>query len=114
MATFDFTKIDTMTYKVSLGIISGYVVYVGGYIVTQIMTPLTYGQFYVANILSMLPQYFARGLPTIFIGGLLAPIMLTIPLKSINLNIQKSWYYPTSLGLSALCWIIVLGNFIIA
>ena len=109
--TLDFKNLNTWTNKIGLGIFSTYTIYVGGYIVTQILTPLTYGQFYVSNLIAMMPQYLARGLPVAFIGALTVPIALSV--KKIDFSLKDSLYYPTTLGLSAFCWIFVIANWII-
>jgi len=109
--TLDFKNLNTWTNKIGIGIFSTYSIYVGGYIVTQILTPLTYGQFYVSNLMTMMPQYLARGLPVAFVGALTVPLALSV--KKINLSLKDSLYYPTTLGLSAFCWIFVIANWII-
>ena len=109
--TFDFKNLNTWTNKIGLGIVSAYTVYVGGYIVTQILTPLTYGQFYIQNLIAMMPQYLARGLPVAFIGAITVPLALSV--KNVKLTVKDAWYYPTTLGISAFCWIFVIANWFI-
>ena len=109
--TLDFKNLNTWINKIGLGIFSTYSIYVGGYIITQILTPLTFGQFYVSNLIAMMPQYLARGLPVAFIGAVTVPIALSV--KEINFSLKDSYYYPTTLGLSAFCWIFVFANWII-
>jgi hypothetical protein len=58
----------------------------------------------------MMPQYLARGLPVAFIGAITVPIALSI--KDIKITLKDPWYYPTTLGLSALCWMIVIVNWV--
>jgi len=109
---YDFRKLNSITQKISLGIVTGYGVYVGGYIITQILTPLSFGQFYLNNLLSMVPQYLARGLPAALIGGFMIPVILvSLQHAPLRQHLNNTWYYPTSIGVSVLCWIIVLGNF---
>ncbi len=109
--TLDFKNLNTWINKIGLGIFSTYSIYVGGYIITQILTPLTFGQFYVSNLIAMMPQYLARGLPVAFIGAVTVPIALSV--KEINFSLKDSYYYPATLGLSAFCWIFVIANWII-
>jgi hypothetical protein len=111
VTTFDFKNLETWTNKISLGIFSGYTIYVGSYIITQSLTPLSSGHFYVANLIAMMPQYFARALPVALIGALTVPAVLSI--KAIKLTIKDTWYYSTTLGLSACCWLIVIANYMI-
>ena len=108
---FDFKNLETWTNKIGMGIFSAYVIYVGGYIVTQILTPLSYGQFYIQNLISMMPQYLARGLPVAFIGAITVTIALSV--KNVKLTIKDAWYYPTAFGVSAFCWIFVIGNWLL-
>src|SRR5512136_300500 len=61
--SLDLKKPQTLTIQTSLGIISAYIVYVGGYIITQILTPLfSPAGFYLENLLVFIPQIFASGL----------------------------------------------------
>lgn len=54
----DHRQLQTLTMQACLGIITGYVVYVGGYTVTQILTPLlSTAGFDPANLLAFTPQY---------------------------------------------------------
>lgn len=99
---------------VSLGIFTAYCVYVGGYIVTQILTPVSYGNFYIENLIMFLPQIFASGLLVSLLGGITAPSILT--LRTIDfprkLPLKDAVYYPTTLGISVICWLIVIGNWL--
>ena len=111
VTTFDFKNLETWTNKISLGIFSGYTIYVGSYIVTQILTPLSSGHFYVANLIAMMPQFLARGLAVTFIGAITVPAILI--LKPIKISVKDTWYYPATLGVSACCWMIVIANYMI-
>jgi hypothetical protein len=107
---FEFKHLDSMTDRVSLGIITAYLVYVGGYIVTQVLTPLSYGQFYVGNLIAMMPQYLARGLPVALIGGIMVPAVLS--LKEIDIHVKDVYYYPATIGISGFCWITIIGYYL--
>ena len=107
---FEFKHLDSLTNRVSLGIITAYLVYVGGYIVTQILTPLSYGQFYVGNLIAMMPQYLARGLPVALIGGIMIPAVLS--LKKIDIHVKDIYYYPATIGISGFCWITIIGYYL--
>lgn len=106
---FEFKHLDSITNRVSLGIITAYLVYVGGYIVTQVLTPLSYGQFYVGNLIAMIPQYLARGLPVALIGGIMIPAVLS--LKKIDIHVKDIYYYPATIGISGFCWITIIGYY---
>lgn len=107
LATDKLGKLNSLTTKVSMGIFTSYCVFVVGYIITQILTPLVYGSFYLENFLSMMPQYFARGLPAGLIGGMTIPLVLS--LRTLNVTVKDKLYYPTTLGVTAVCWITVIG-----
>lgn len=109
-ATLDLRNIKTLTMKVSLGIVTTYSVYVGGYIITQVLTPLFSTGFYIENLLAFMPQILARGLPAALIGGITIPA--TLSLKSVHIPLKDSLYYPATLGISSLCWIIIIGTYL--
>lgn len=106
--SFNFKGFRTLRFQASLGIITVYCVYVGGYIVTQILTPIVGGSiFYAENLISFMPRILASGLLPALIGALILPI--TIIAGKIDITIKDKIYYPTTLGISALCWLTVLG-----
>ena len=106
----DLKNLKSLTMKTSLGIFTAYCVYVGGYMITQILTPLSYGKFHFENLLALTPQIFASGLLVALIGGITIPAVLSI--RKIDLTIKDALYYPATLGISVLCWLIVVGNYI--
>ncbi|MEA2055939.1 MAG: hypothetical protein U9O49_03815 [Candidatus Thermoplasmatota archaeon] len=106
----DLKNLESLTMKTSLGIFTAYCVYVGGYMITQILTPLSYGKFYFENLLALTPQIFASGLLVALIGGITIPAVLSI--RKIDLTIKDALYYPATLGISVLCWLIVVGNYL--
>jgi len=111
LSTLDLTKIKSLTSKAALGIFSAYSMYVGGTIITQIFTPLSYGSFYFENLILAIPTILADGLLVALFGAAVVPI--TIELSRFNLKISDKLYYPTTVGITALCWIIVVGNFLL-
>jgi hypothetical protein len=107
--TISLDNIQRLQSKVSLGILTAYVVFSGGYIVTQILTPLvSVGSIQVGNLLMFLPQILARALPVALLGGITVPLALET--RRAHLELKDSLYYPTTLGISILCWIIIIGN----
>ncbi len=110
LSELDLNKMKTLTTKASLGIFTSYSVYVGGYIITQILTPLSFGSFYVENLISFLPVILASGLLAALIGGITIPA--TMELGKIDFKLADRFYYPTTLGVSAICWIVVLGTWL--
>jgi hypothetical protein len=110
--SLDLKKPQTLTIQASFGICSAYIVYVGGYIVTQIMTPLfSSAGFYIENLIVFIPQILASGLLAAFLGVVTVPVVFT--LKKFDITIKDRAYYPITMGVSALCWIIVIINTIL-
>ncbi len=103
--TFDLKELKPMTMQVSFGIISAYLIYIGGYITTQILTKLSTG-FYLSDLVIILPKILASGLIAALIGGLVLPV--TLQLKKLDLTIKDIIYYPTTIGISIICWISVI------
>jgi hypothetical protein len=53
----DFSELKDVVTQGSMGIISAYLIYIGGYIVTQILTPIAAGaSFYVENLIVFMPR----------------------------------------------------------
>lgn len=105
--SFDFDNMRNITNQVSMGVITAYLVYVGGYITTQILTPIVSGVgFYVENLIVFLPRILASGLLPGLIGAFVFPGVLQ--LSKLDLKIKDVVYYPTTFGVSAFCWIAVL------
>ncbi len=108
---FEYKHLTSLSNRISIGIISAYLVYVGGYIITQILTPLSYGQFYIENLFAMMPQYLASGLAVALIGGISVPIVLT--LRTIDFHMKGIYYYPATIGISGFCWISIIGYYFV-
>jgi hypothetical protein len=109
----DFSELKNLLMKGSIGIISAYFIYIGGYIVTQIATPIAAGAtFYVENLIVVLPKILSSGLIAALIGGAMVPTLFLA--KKIDIKLKDRLYYPTALGISALCWLIVIGNWFFA
>lgn len=107
--SLNLDNIQRLQSKVSIGIITSFVVFSGGYAITQVMTPLvSIGTVQLGNVLMFLPQILARALPVALLGGLIVP--LTLESKRLHLELKDNLYYPTTLGVSLLCWIIIIGN----
>jgi len=108
--TSDLKNFNTTTMKSSLGIITAFSVYVGGYVVTQILTPLLYAGFYIENLISLIPQILSAGLIAALIGGITIP--LTLSLRRLDLSLKDRLYYPVTIGISVFCWFMVIGNWL--
>lgn len=108
--SLDLKELKTHTMKISMGIISTYCCYVGGYIITQVLTPLlSSAGFHLSNLIAFMPQILSSGLSAALIGGITVPLILV--LKNIDINRFKDRvYYPTTAAVSILCWTIVIAN----
>ncbi|MCD6356894.1 MAG: hypothetical protein J7L66_06360 [Anaerolineaceae bacterium] len=106
----DFNELDTLAVKSGAGIVTSYSIYVVGYIVTQILTPvISSAGFHIENLIVFIPQILAGGLLAAVIGGIMAPILFLLR-KFSNLQVRSKLYYPATIGVSALCWLAVLAN----
>jgi len=111
--SLDFSELKNVLMQGSMGILSAYFIYIGGYIVTQIVTPIAAGAtFYVENLIVVLPKILSSGLIAALIGGVMLPTILLA--KRIDIKVKDRIYYPATLGVSALCWFIIIGNWFLA
>ena len=109
----DFSELKNTITKGSMGIITAYTIYIGGYIITQILTPIASGgAFYIENLIVFMPTILASGLIAALIGGVVLPA--TLLMKNVDLTVKDKIYYPTALGISVICWFIVIGNWFFA
>ncbi|HID25212.1 MAG TPA: hypothetical protein EYP23_01930 [Thermoplasmata archaeon] len=106
----DLSELRKPTLSVSMGIISAYTLYVCGFIVTQILTPLfSSAGFHLENLLVFLPQILSRGLPAALLGGAMVPAALL--LRDIDLtHVPDRGYYTASVSVVVLCWVAVILN----
>ncbi|MEM0493200.1 MAG: hypothetical protein QXS02_04535 [Candidatus Thermoplasmatota archaeon] len=96
------------TSKISLGVITGYSVYISGYVLTQILTPVVASAgFYMENLIVFMPHILARGLTAAVLGGLTLPLT-TFIINHINIRLDDRISYPVSIGVSFLCWFSVI------
>ena len=110
--SFNLNELKTITNKIGIGIISAYWVYVGGYIVTQILTPIfSSAGFYIENLIVFIPNILASGLIAALLGGVTLPVILYA--QKLDISIKDRLYYPTTIGISIGCWLIVIANTII-
>jgi hypothetical protein len=110
--SFDLKELKPITMQISMGIISAYFVFTGGYIVTQILTPIVSGSgFFAENLIAFMPNILSSGLITALIGAVVLPVVFLA--KKTDLRLKDRLYYPTTIGISAFCWIFVLGYWFI-
>ena len=107
--SMDLKELSTLTMKSSMGIVTSYSVYVVGYLVTQILTPVfSSAGFYLENLLVFIPQILSSGLLAAVIGGVMTPLVLL--LKELDVSeASNKLYYPATIGISALCWVVVIS-----
>jgi len=105
-------NIQTLAF---LGIISGFSIYVAGYMFTQIFTPiLTMGTFSITNFSAVLPLIFGRGFFAAVLGGVTLPLTVLARQLYVDISgIRKEHYYGMVAGVSAFCWIFVFAFFYI-
>ena len=107
--SLDEKKTPSLTIQTSLGITSAYLVYVGGYIITQMLTPVfSSAGFYIENLLVFIPQILASGLLAALLGVATVPVIFS--LRKLHIVIQVQLYYPVSIGISVVCWVFVIVN----
>ena len=85
--SFDLSELKMPKISISMGITTAYVLYVGGYIITQILTPVVSSAgFYIENLLVFIPNILSSGLIAAVIGGITVPAIFA--LKKINITID--------------------------
>jgi hypothetical protein len=108
----DLKDLKTPLLQGSISLLSAYFMFIGAYVVTQILTPIVAGaSFYVENLIVIMPKILASGLLPAIIGSIMVPIIILV--KKTNVKMKDILYYPTTLGISALCWLIVVGNWLL-
>ena len=108
----DFSDLKTITMQSSMCIITAYLVYIGGYITTQVLTPVVGGTgFYLENLIVFMPRILASGVLTALLGAITLPV--TLQVKKLDLTVKDRLYYPATLGLTILCWVVVIGSSLI-
>ena len=111
--SLDFNELKTTVMKSSMGVITAYSIYVSGYIITQILTPIVSGaNFYFENLIVFMPNILGSGLIAAIIGGAVFP--LTMLATKLNLTVKDKMYYQATLVISLICWLIVVGNWFLA
>lgn len=105
----DLKDLKSLTMQSSIGIVSAYIIFIGGYIVTQILTPVIAGSgFYLENLIVFIPKILASGILPAFIASITVPLVISV--KKLDISIKDKLYYPTTVGISAFCWILVIGT----
>ncbi len=111
--SLDSKELKSMRISSSMGIITAYCCYVGGYIITQILTPIASGaSFYIENLIIFMPNILGSGLIAAVIGCAVLPLAILV--SKVNLTLKDKVYYPTTIAISLICWLIVVGNWFMA
>ena len=102
-------ELKKVSYQASMGITTAYIVYVGGYITTQILTPIfSSAGFYLENLIVFIPNILSSGFLAAIIGAVVIPVLISV--NKLEFKIKDKLYYPATLGISAICWFIVIVN----
>jgi hypothetical protein len=108
--SLDFNELKSISMKISMGIITSYSCYVGGYILTQIFTPIiASNNFYFENLMIFIPQILSRGFLAIIFGSVTISSIFILKKFDITL-IRDRIYYPIVTTVTVLCWFIVIIN----
>lgn len=99
---------------VPLGLIAGYVIYVTGYALTQIFTPVVTGAGFVASdFASVIPLILGRGFFAALCGAVALPAAILVKQLDVNLTkVPVAKYYGGAVVGSAMCWAIVFALFL--
>jgi hypothetical protein len=75
----DLRELKNITMQSSIGIISAYILFVGGYIITQILTPIVAGAgFYLENLIVFMPKILASGILPALIATVTVPVIFWV------------------------------------
>lgn len=97
------------TMQTSIGIIAAYLLYIGGFTITQILTPFfSSAGFYIENLIAVFPQILAGGLVAALFGAATLPTIYS--LTQLKLSIPERHYLPTTMSIAIICWLIVIAN----
>jgi len=110
--SFDLSEFKSLNMQISMGIVSAYFIYIGGYIMSQILTPIISGPgLFIENLIVVLPNILSSGLLPALIGAAVLPMVLLI--KKIDLRLKDRVYYPTTIGISVFCWLFIVGYWLV-
>ncbi|MCK4614085.1 MAG: hypothetical protein KAU14_04710 [Thermoplasmata archaeon] len=93
-----------------LGIITGYAIYVSGYIITQVLTPIiAHDGGHILDVVGILPLILGRGFFAAILGGVSLPLVVLSEHLSIDVvKVRKELYYTASTLATTFCWAVVL------
>ena len=107
---FDLREFRRPTTIASMGMITSYLCYIGGFLVTQVLTPIVSSVAFNPNdLVAFLPQILAKGLPAGILG--IFSILAIDRVRSYDISKLKSrFYYPVTISLAVVCWILTIAN----
>lgn len=93
-------------HRLFSGAFLGYVVYIGGYIFTEVFTPILYSVgFFVSDLIVLLPLILLRGFNAAFLSAIF--VFFTFKLTRFDLSeLRDSLYYSLTSFVTFLCWLI--------
>ncbi|MDD5778007.1 MAG: hypothetical protein PHU95_00960 [Candidatus Thermoplasmatota archaeon] len=92
---------------VSMGVISGFVLYSGGYVATQILTPVvTASPLALGGIPGLLPSVFSSATLAALAGGLTLGVVRMAPGDAASrlTRLRKEVYFPLAMAVAVLSW----------
>jgi hypothetical protein len=108
----NFKELKDVITQGGMGIITAYTIFISGYIITQIITPIVAGAtFYIENLIVFMPKILAGGLLPAVLGGIVLPMILVV--KEVDFTVKDRLYYPITIVITILCWFVVAGNWIL-
>jgi hypothetical protein len=104
-------RLDSMSMRIGMGVISGYTMYGVGYMATQMLTPVVAGgPLILADVAALLPRALSHATLAGLLAGATLPALLALPanLSERITSVRKEVYYPVASAVSVLCWIGIL------
>ena len=97
-----------------LGIVTGFTIYVVGYMFTQVMTPVLTEEagFVLSNFVGVMPIIIGSGFFAALFGAVALPVAVLAEQLHLDINsIKKEHYYGAVGGISVFCWLFVIAFF---
>ncbi|MBN2014818.1 MAG: hypothetical protein JW778_06525 [Candidatus Altiarchaeota archaeon] len=94
------------THSLLSGAFLGYATYSGGYVLTEVFTPLlSSAGFFISDLIALLPLIFVRGFNAAFLSSIL--VFIAFRLSSFDLShLRDDLYYALTSTITLLCWFI--------
>jgi hypothetical protein len=111
LRNIDGAKRDYRTL-VFAGVITGFVMFTTGYVLTQVLTPLFTEGILISfsDLWSIKYLIIGRGFYAAILGGIAMPAATLLELVHLDITeIRKGAYYTASIAVSVLCWTAVVA-----